>query len=1157
MRLTLKLSLLIFCCILSTTAFAQDAPWSKVLSSLPHYQRLEGTLTVQGYQTDIGLGGGTAVAKIQFEQPDSLRIEMQANPSQGTRALIVVAQGNQTESYDPVSRSLRMLPFNIVDQWWRGSDILHGGPANALFATFSQQQLTQFYSIAEDGKTNTLSLLAVDGKSRRQPDFTRVGGSGNQIFYAPFMENVWDYPPQLNWKFGLNGLPLERDEGVAQKVLYKTAFTFDPTSHLPKTAVVTDFKDRHIASFTYDLKETTQPFDKSTFIILNAADQIPEDTQLKAPADYRGQDAITLYNKGVALAVGQEDYAGAYEAWQQASKADPKAVAPWFALYESALQTHDLNRAKSALDQLSRILGADNEAVLIRQAFLAASYLQWKDAEATLNQLIKEQPDNAQFMLALASLYHSEGKTGVERGLLEQILAMPNAPAGVQAAAILNWSLNALTGTDRTAGDIDDKTPAQKLAKQIAALVNNPTNAKLDISAFADNSSLLTALALVQEEMGQTQQAVDSWTAVTKIFPYPMDATAQWHLLSLAAQRNNAVAASRQYDVLRQTVFGRDETSQFYNLVINIWQKAFGQDGLHDILKGRALAMRSTADDAGIWEAFQSNFGSDDDVTAALKNSITRFPQDAWWHSVRADSLSILAASPEAGAPGTMSAAEALDAALQEVNKAIALDPQQPYYQIQKTLILRSIANPNSPIIDPHQMQKNLDNVSASYQQLLKQWPDASDVQIAADIARLPLDDATQLSSTLESLQNTLYQTTPLQASYQEGTSHAGGNNHLRAFTVRQAKASTARRMGNFDAMTQYYQELLVSARGADEEQGVALNYLRQLVYRKDTPGIAALLTQLSHEPWKWKPLSDMMNAAGGILAFNPPLANEVTQSLQNSPDPYAHWAAARLSATMVASLNLVLQNPKAPDSVQGQQNVAMQSLTTALTSLTSVVDGNDKILAARAASALGESALERGVQTNSNVVDAKKAADVAAQWFSKALAVNPGELSYDENLIMAFHTVGDDASAKSARNVMLAKIPLDPEAMRIAAKITLLTAANSADKYLASKLAVSAFLLAQTSTTTPVNTFWHTGITAARCLMAAGNMDQAQSIYQQLSLPQWTDTDRAVAFLDWQYQLKQAGQDQAAADVQQKLENLGLNNPQMKSVEWNWHTLD
>jgi hypothetical protein len=74
---------------------------------------------------------------------------------------------------------------------------------------------------------------------------------------------------------------------------------------------------------------------------------------------------------------------------------------------------------------------------------------------------------------------------------------------------------------------------------------------------------------------------------------------------------------------------------------------------------------------------------------------------------------------------------------------------------------------------------------------------------------------------------------------------------------------------------------------------------------------------------------------------------------------------------------------------------------------------------------------------------------------------------------------------------------------------------------------------------------------------MAAGDVDGAQNIYQQLSLPQWTDTDRAVVYLDWQYQLKQAGQDQAAADVQQKLEDLGLNNPQMQSVEWSWHTLD
>ena len=1146
--------LLIFCSFQATVVFAQDAAWAKVLSKLPAYQRLQGTLTVQGYQTDIGLGGGTAVATVQFEQPDSLRVEMKADSSQGIRAFVLVAQGNETQIYDPISHRLRLLPYNVVDQWWRGWSILHGGPANALLAGFSPRQLPQFFTI-NDAKSNALNFVAANSKSFQQPDFTRVGGSNNQIFYAPFMDKVWNYPPQMNWQFGADGLPVEREEGVAQKILYKTAFTFDGASHLPKTAVVTDFKGSRVASFTYDLKEAPQPFDKSTFTIPAAADQIPEDAQLMAPADYKNQDAATLYNKGAALVIGEEDYAGAYALWQQASKANPKAVAPWFVLYESALLTHDLNRARMALGELSKILGADNEDVLTRQASLAASFLQWTDAEDALNQLIKEQPDNAQFLLAYANFEHSQGKTGAERGALSQILAMPNAPAGIQAAALLNWSLNALTGTDRTAGDIDDKTAAQKLAKQIAAMISNPSAAKWDASVAADSPSLRTALALVQEALGQTQQAADSWTAVSKAFPYPLDGTAHWHLLALAAGRDDTDAASQQYDALRQTVFSRDQTRTFYNQIIGIWQKAYGQDSLRDLIKGRALAMRSTADDAGIWEAFQSTFGSDDDVTAALKNAITRFPQDAWWHSVRADSLTALASSSDAGAPGTMSAAEALNAALEEVNKAIQLNPRQPYYQIQKALILRSIVNPNSVVIDPHRMQQNLNNASAAYQQLLKQWPDESDVVIAADIARLPLDDSSQLSSTLQSLQNALHQAAPLQASYLEGANHAGGNNHLRAFTVRQAKASTARRMGDSAAVAQYYQELLVSARDADEEQGVALNYVRQLVYAKDTPAITALLIRLAHEPWKWKPLSDMMNAAGGILAFDPELANDVTQSLQASPDPYAHWAAARLAATMVASLNLVLQNPKAPDSVQGQQNVAMDSLTKALQSLTSVVDGNDKILGARAAAALGESALERGVQGNDD--EAKKAAGVAAQWFTKAQDIDPGELSYNEDLITALHAAGDDASAKSATSALLAKIPLDPEAMRNAAKFTLLTAANSADKNLASRIAVSAYLLAQVSTTSSTSTFWHAGITAARCLMAAGNVDGAQNIYQQLSLPQWTDTDRAVAFLDWQYQLKQAGQDQAAADVQQKLEDLGLNNPQMKSVEWSWHTLD
>jgi len=129
---------------------------------------------------------------------------------------------------------------------------------------------------------------------------------------------------------------------------------------------------------------------------------------------------------------------------------------------------------------------------------------------------------------------------------------------------------------------------------------------------------------------------------------------------------------------------------------------------------------------------------------------------------------------------------------------------------------------------------------------------------------------------------------------------------------------------------------------------------------------------------------------------------------------------------------------------------------------------------------------------------------------------------------------------------------------MRQAAKQISLTASDDVARKRAGALAVSAFLLAQNSTTTPVTTFWRAGISAARCLMAAGDVDGAEALYRQLSLPQWTDTDRAVAYLDWQFQLRQAGQDEdSVARVREMLEDLGLNNPQMRSVEWSWHTLN
>src|SRR5690606_34532102 len=182
------------------------------------------------------------------------------------------------------------------------------------------------------------------------------------------------------------------------------------------------------------------------------------------------------------------------------------------------------------------------------------------------------------------------------------------------------------------------------------------------------------------------------------------------------------------------TVFTRDDTRQFYDQVITIWQKAFGQQTFHDVLQRRALAMHSTPQDAQLWLAFQSTFGSNEDVTSAIKNGATRFSKDAWWYSVRADSFTSLSESPEAGTPGVMSVAEALNAALQAVDEAIKRDPQQPYYQIQKALILRKVAMPRSVIIDPRKIRHDREAATAAYQELTQKWPDNSDVELAAAI---------------------------------------------------------------------------------------------------------------------------------------------------------------------------------------------------------------------------------------------------------------------------------------------------------------------------------------------------------------------------------------------------------------------------------------
>src|SRR5690606_16417658 len=201
---------------------------------------------------------------------------------------------------------------------------------------------------------------------------------------------------------------------------------------------------------------------------------------------------------------------------------------------------------------------------------------------------------------------------------------------------------------------------------------------------------------------------------------------------------------------------------------------------------------------------------------------------------------------------------------------------------------LRTRAMLNPAIIDPRQRQLKLDAAQAAYEELAKKWGDNSDVKLAAAMVRLPLDESGQRKATLQSIDATLVEAQPLQGSYHQDNADAVGGNHMRAFTARQAKASIARRQGDFDAVTRYYQELMVSSRSAEEEQGVALNYLRQAAYNKNVPAITALVVRLAHEPWKWDDLSNLLNAVGGVLSFNYAMAMEVIENLQASPDPYA-----------------------------------------------------------------------------------------------------------------------------------------------------------------------------------------------------------------------------------------------------------------------------
>jgi hypothetical protein len=324
----------------------------------------------------------------------------------------------------------------------------------------------------------------------------------------------------------------------------------------------------------------------------------------------------------------------------------------------------------------------------------------------------------------------------------------------------------------------------------------------------------------------------------------------------------------------------------------------------------------------------------------------------------------------------------------------------------------------------------------------------------------------------------------------------------------------------------------------------VALNYLRMLAPDEDTVGMARLLTRLSREPWPFSDEQELMDGVINALVANRAAAGEVAVELKRQPDPAGRLAAAQLYQALSRPVPAAPRPPvgaAAAPPPTFTPEAALRELGNILPELPTMVDGPNKILAARAAALLGEISLGAGQPT------------VALQWFQKAIEIEPGEPSL--RLAKAFAHVSDNnvEAAKVMRDDLLRMLAPTPEnLLRLAGLSKNLTLKDEA-----ARLTWQAFGIAQVTPAVSPGQMQRAAFAAARAAFGAGQKQRGIQIYSALALPQWDWDLRAAALIDLEHQSRAAGDNATADSAAQWNASLEFSAEQLRGAEAFLQSLD
>ncbi len=876
--------------LLARTGFAAPLP------------AFEGTLV----QTQ---NGAVTRAKIAWQPPESLQIEVEADAEGGIAAQTVVARGDETFLIWPATRRVQRYPFNIAKAWWRGFNLQSGGPANFLFAATPFQ------------------IAPTEGRFLRRDDVL-FGGGGRNSYYAAIKTPARRFAAQVAVS------PTSRiEKNDAGKVIAEAKITLD-AQNLPQSAELVAGGEK--STFSYALQPRNAAFPATMFAV--PADAIRQDIELRAPSSYRGDDADALFNRGAALAAANEDFPAALALWDAAAKLKPDASAPLLAIFETALDMRDLPRAARALEGLQTGAAVISPAEWgARAARLALARRDFAGAQSALDAALGSLKAPSLY-LQRADIARGSGDIASARAIWKTLLSSPATPRATQVTAAQNYAIYAtpdeLESLETALGTATGE--ALDLARTLLQLRAGKAPAVREFTSDA----MQISLALALQRAARDEEAAAAWQILLSRGGEALQNRARLHLMILAAQRGDVASSLSQWRAWNDALASRAEREAAQTLLFEAWQKAFRRETLGLTLANRAAATAATDADLRLFWAYQQLYGSDEETAAALESGAARFPDSAFWMGKKAESL-----VNEANLNLNPDRREVqYDKALDLIDKAVAAAPDEPFYRFQRALVATQRGAKTGGVIDASRAVKNRARAKTETERLLADLPGDPDALISAALQNLAFEGE---SYALEGLRL---------ATLALDSAPRDGERHTFVWAARQALAMALNRLNRPSEAAAQWQILLAGARNAGEQGTLAGGTLGLLEANRDARGAARLLARLAGEPWGYSASRALLDAALARAAVSP-LADAISGALLAANDAAATLAAATLAVKRLDNAQRALEAPEAPPAADGNLARATRDAGVALERLRPVAEAENRIVAARAAALLAENA--------------------------------------------------------------------------------------------------------------------------------------------------------------------------------------------------------